>query len=245
MPRNKDLKRLVRARMQKTGEAYTAARAQILKKKAAPTARATRAHEPAPVSLVIPTPKDYPALAGMSDEAVKERTGCSWERWVYALDRLGADRLSHREIARLVHEKYEVNSWWSQSVTVGYERIKGLRDRGQGRDGTYGATKSRTYNVPVETLFAAWNDARMRRRWLNGATTKVRTATPPKSLRLDWANGTDRGIIAVGFVAKGTARSAVALEHARLPDRATATRLKQYWSDRLAALTDVLSERSN
>ena len=29
MPRNKDLKRLVRARMQKTGEAYTAARAHI------------------------------------------------------------------------------------------------------------------------------------------------------------------------------------------------------------------------
>jgi hypothetical protein len=32
MPRQKDLKRLVRARMRKTGEAYTAARAQILKK---------------------------------------------------------------------------------------------------------------------------------------------------------------------------------------------------------------------
>ena len=32
MTQNKDLKRLVRARMKKTGEAYTAARAQIMKK---------------------------------------------------------------------------------------------------------------------------------------------------------------------------------------------------------------------
>ncbi len=32
MPSQKDLKRLVRARMQKTGEAYTAARAQLLAK---------------------------------------------------------------------------------------------------------------------------------------------------------------------------------------------------------------------
>ena len=32
MPRNKDLKRLVRARMSKTGESYTAARSQILSK---------------------------------------------------------------------------------------------------------------------------------------------------------------------------------------------------------------------
>src|SRR2546422_3956023 len=32
MPTNKDFKRLVRARMQKTGEAYTAARAHLLQK---------------------------------------------------------------------------------------------------------------------------------------------------------------------------------------------------------------------
>jgi hypothetical protein len=32
MPRQKDLKRLVRARMEKTGEADTAARAQLLRK---------------------------------------------------------------------------------------------------------------------------------------------------------------------------------------------------------------------
>src|SRR5512134_2636579 len=32
VPRNKDLKRLVRARMTKTGEAYTAARAHIIRK---------------------------------------------------------------------------------------------------------------------------------------------------------------------------------------------------------------------
>jgi uncharacterized protein YndB with AHSA1/START domain len=240
MPRNKDLKRLVRARMQKTGEAYTAARAQILKKSNSNHVVAD-ARAPAPTMLKVPTPKDYPALAGMSDDAVKERTGCTWERWVYALDRVGADQLSHREIARVVREKYKVDSWWSQTVTVGYERIKGLRARGQGRDGSFGATKSRTYNVAVDTLFAAWNDARVRRRWLDGATTKVRTATAPKSLRLDWANGPDRGIIAVGFTAKGPAKSAVALEHARLPDRETAARLKQYWSDRLAALADVLS----
>ena len=33
MPTNKDFKRVVRARMTKTGESYTAARAQLLKKR--------------------------------------------------------------------------------------------------------------------------------------------------------------------------------------------------------------------
>lgn len=230
MPTNKDLKRLVRARMRKTGEAYTAARAHIIKKPKA--AAASKPNLPT-------TSVDYAALAGMSDEKVKAKTGCTWERWVRALDRKGAEKMSHRAIAGLVSEKYKVDGWWSQTVTVGYERIKGLRARGQRRDGTYEASKSRTFNVPVTTLFDAWADARIRRRWLNGETVKVRIATAPKSMRLDWA---DRSIIAVGFLPKGESKSAVAVQHTKLPDRETAQSLKQYWSDRLDVLGEVLSE---
>jgi hypothetical protein len=240
MPRNKDLKRLVRARMTKTGEAYTTARAQVTRKPR-PTARtAARADAPslAP-SNTTADPFDYAAIAGMTDAILKEKTGCTWERWVYALDRHHADTMSHREIAALVNTKYKVGPWWGQMVTVGYERIKGLRARGQRRDGSYEAGKSRTYNVPVTTLFDAWADAKVRRRWLNGARVKVRTATPPKSMRLGWEDG---AIIAVGFTAKGKSKSSVALSHTKLPDKQTASRLKQYWSERLDALGEVLAK---
>ena len=220
MPHNKDLKRLVRARMKKTGEAYTAA----------------LSHTKTPKTPAA----SYAALAGTSDATLKAKTGCSWERWVRALDRHGAQQMSHRDIAALVNEKYKIDGWWSQTVTVGYERIKGLRARGQRRDGTYEASKSRTFNIPVTTLFDAWADASVRRRWLNGESVKIRTATAPKSMRLNWA---DRTIIAVGFTAKGNSKSSVAVQHTHLPDRETADRLKQYWSDRLDALGEVLSER--
>ena len=49
MPRDKDLKRLVRTRMKKTGEAYTAARAQILKK-----GTRTPAKSPTPSARLTP-----------------------------------------------------------------------------------------------------------------------------------------------------------------------------------------------
>ena len=221
MPRNKDLKRLVRARMSKTGESYTAARSQILSK-SKPKAKTV----------------DYAALAGTKDAALKQKTGCTWERWVRALDHDGADRMSHRDIAALVSKKYKVADWWAQTVTVGYERIKGLRARGQRRDGTYEATKSRTFNVPVETLFDAWADARVRGRWLSDAAVKVRRATAPKSMRLDWS---DRSIIAIGFMSKGASKSSVAVQHAKLPDKKKADELKRYWSERLDALGDVLA----
>src|SRR5204863_5622479 len=79
MPTGKDLKRLVRARMEKTGESYTAARAQILNKhKVVSAVRRT-----AQVRLK-PDTTGYVKIAGMSDASVKKATGCTWERWVKA-----------------------------------------------------------------------------------------------------------------------------------------------------------------
>jgi len=231
MPANKDLKRLVRARMKKTGEAYTAARAQILKKpRAKPSARLVAQLSAAPK-------KQYAALAGMSDASIKAKTGCNWEKWVKSLDYYGADKMTHREIAELVQKKYGVGDWWTQTVTVGYERIKGLRARGQRRDGSYEATKSRTFDVPIATLYEAFADKSVRDRWLNGTEVKVRRATAPKSIRFGLADG---AIVAVGFIPKGKSKSSVAVTQAKLPDRETAEQLKKYWTDRLEVLGEVL-----
>jgi hypothetical protein len=164
---DKDFKRLVRGRMQKTGESYTAARAQLRKQK--------------PTTAAAPAPREYARLAGKSDAIIKEKTGCSWERWVKVLDHAKAHTWPHREIAKHVVEKYEIPGWWAQTVTVGYERIKGLRAVGQRRDGSFEANKSKTFAVPLARLYRAFHDARSRSRWLPGVDLTVRTATAGKS----------------------------------------------------------------
>jgi uncharacterized protein YndB with AHSA1/START domain len=214
MPKEKDLKRLVRSRMKKTGEAYTAARLQVVRKK-----------EPA---------VNYAELAGMADEALSKKTGRTWAEWVEVLDAAKATEKPHREIARYV-SSLGTPDWWTQTVTVGYERIRGLRDRGQRRGGGYEATKSRTFNVPVEKIFDAFANARIRRRWLPVKIT-VRSATPPKRMRITWPDDTS---VQIGFLAKGVAKSVVAIQHEKLPDKAAAEAMKKMWSeyfDRLAQI---------
>jgi hypothetical protein len=228
MTRSKDFKRLVRARMIKTGEAYTAARAQLLK------TASRRAPHPAPADTSI----EYATLAGMSDKTLREKTGCAWERWVQMLDYHGAETMRHGEIAALVGRQYKIDGWWSQMVTVGYERIKGRRARGQRLDGSYEASKSKTFAVPVATLFEAWAEARRRKRWLGEAAVTLRASIPPKSIRLGWRDGT---IVAVWFTPRGAEKTAVAVAHMKLSSRAEADRLKQYWSERLDALGEWLS----
>ena len=226
MPREKDFKRLVRDRMAKTGESYTAARSQILTK---PTKQADR--------LAV-RPPDYETLSGIANRRLEERTGCTWERWVPMLDGLGAAEMPHREIAALVQRRFKVSEWWSQTVTVGYERIKGRRAIGQRIDGRYEAGRSKTFPVPVATLFSAWQMPRRRKQWLGDAPAAVRTAVADKSIRLDWGNGT---VVSAWFTAKGPDKSAVAVSHTKLDNRAEADRLRQYWSERLDALGQTFS----
>lgn len=229
MPAQKDLKRLVRARMRKTGESYTAARAQLLMTRL--PAKAKPVEPPKKVG-----PVDLAALAGMSDAAVKKATGCDWAKWVKSLDYHGAAALSHREIASLIRAKYKTSSWWSQMIAVGYERVRGLREKGQRSSGSYTATKSKTFPVAVDALFAAFQRPRLAR-WLDGAKPSVGKATAPKSVRMRWDDGTR---VEVNFFAKGPGKSQAQLQHDGHPSKIAADMRRAWWTERFVALADEL-----
>ncbi|HYH05876.1 MAG TPA: hypothetical protein VEK11_02345 [Thermoanaerobaculia bacterium] len=220
MPIQKDLKRVVRTRMQKTGESYTAARQQVLRKKVPP--------KPA-------LPDNYAELAGASDAALAKATGHSWPHWIEVLDAFDATNKPHRDAAKHI-AALGVPDWWSQSVVVGYERVRGLRERGQRRGGAWGASKSKTFDVPVSTLFPFFSDARKRAKWLDAKPT-VRTSQQDKSLRMTWEDGTS---VELWFTAKGDAKSSVAVQHVKLPDKESVARVKAYWTERLNALAALL-----
>ena len=228
MPTNKDFKRVVRARMRKTGESYTAARAQLL--------RSTPSRAPAAPAAV--TPANYALAAGISDAALKKATGCSWERWVKALDHDEAYAWSHARIAKHVREKYKTPSWWTQMVTVGYERIKGLRARGQQRSGSFQASRSKTIHASLASLYRAFDDDTLRGEWLPRIDFDVKRRTKNKSMRLSVSDGTS---VVLGFYAKGPDKSQVTIQHEKLPSAAEAASRKRFWGARLDALSRLLT----
>lgn len=219
MPAQKDLKRLVRRRMQKTGESYTAARSHILKKKSSNSAQ-----------------PDYARLAGMSNDAVVAKTGCDWAKWTYVLDRWKAYEKPHREIAAHIHRSYDVTGWWAQTITVGYERIKGLREIGQRRGGGFDCNKSRTFSVPVGQLYRMFAEKRRREKWLPEDVT-IRTSRRDQSIRMRWADDTP---VDIHFVVKGPSKSTVTLQHRNLKSRAVMERMRKVWAERLTALQRML-----
>jgi hypothetical protein len=217
MTRQSSFKRLVRSRMQKTGESYTSARASLL-------------------AAVEPKAAAGPALT-MSDEAIRRRTGRGWEEWFDLIDEWGGVDRPHAEIARWLGERHGIQGWDAQSVTVTYERARGLRAVGENAHG-FTVTASKTVAVPVEQLYRAFLDESVRRRWLPDGELRLRTASEPKSARFDWADDGTR--VNVWLEPKGDSKSTVALQHERLPAGQDADRMRAYWRERVAALKEVL-----
>jgi hypothetical protein len=203
--------------MEKTGESYAAARATLL------SAQEARASE-------------GPTLT-MSEEAVRRRTGRGWEEWFDLLDEWNAAERSHKDIATWLREGQGVDGWGAQSVTVSYERARGLRAVGERPEG-FSVTAQKTVAVPVDRLYEAFVDESLRERWLPGGELRERTTTKPKAARFEWDDDETR--VVVWFTAQGDAKSTVALEHERLPDAEEADRMKAFWRERVAVLKRVL-----
>ena len=217
MTANRSFKRLVRSRMEKTGESYTAARLQLLQ----------GGDEPQRISLAT------------SDETIRERTGRGWEEWFDLLDDAGAADMTHRETARWLAEREGLHplAWNVQAVVGGYDKARRGRQVGEHEDG-FTVTASKTVAVPVERLYAAFVDAGLRERWLPDGDLRERTTIEPRSARFDWGDGATR--VHVAFAAKGEAKSTAALSHERLADGAEAERMKAFWRERVAGLKEVL-----
>jgi hypothetical protein len=268
MTKNNAQKQAIRARMAKTGERYTTARHFLLDLHRQEQANADVDHsssgDDVPGSSAVspsseevvagaaPTARDaVPAAAeaalppraaepGVSDAAVHRATGKSWDEWFALLDAWQGTTHNHTEIARHVYETYGIDGWWAQSVTVGYERARGMRALHERPDG-FSGNASKTFPVSVERLFSAFVEPDERERWLEGIELRNRTSQPNKSARFDVLP--EDGRLAVTFVAKGPDKSAAQLEQERLTSAEEVARWKSLWKEQLAHLGSYLADQ--
>lgn len=220
MTTQKTLKRRVRARAAKTGESYTAARSQLLGKAGTE-----------PDNAVDPV-----ALTGIADEPMRRATGRTIGEWIEILDAWDATRRTHTEIARWLVTEQGVPGWWAQSVTVGYERARGMRAMHQ-QGGTFAVSVSRTIRAAPTRITEAFTDPTVRSAWISDAPMPQRQ-TRGGSIRFDWGEPASR--IAVYLVPKDTERTQVSLNHERLPDATAADEMKRMWRERLGVLKAML-----
>src|SRR5947208_1717660 len=91
----------------------------------------------------------------ISDKAVKDATGKSWQEWLLRLDMESARDKTHTDIVRLLQDGgYITNDWWAQMVTNRYETARGKRVSGQSADVGFEIGARRTFQASPQR---AWD----------------------------------------------------------------------------------------
>jgi hypothetical protein len=73
--------------------------------------------------------RNMAARTGIKDATVLSKTGKNWRAWFDLLDEWGAAGKRHKAAAQHLEARHGLSAWWSQMVTVAYERARGLRRR--------------------------------------------------------------------------------------------------------------------
>ena len=216
MTRQESFKKKIRARMAKTGEKYGAARRALLDARASGT----------------PPPRiEDPEY---DDDAVRRATGRDWDEWCALIDTW--PERDHAQIAARLADECDIGPWWSQTVTVGYERIRGLRAKYMRSDGSFAGTLHRTIAADARALDVALRDPSAHRRLFPDLETEIVSRPGSKAVRIAI---TDAGQALISVIERGPGRTRVGIEHGKLESTDEVEHWKAWWADWCADQADV------
>jgi hypothetical protein len=264
MTRARALKQVIRARAAKTGERYTTARRHVLKGLASTpgshrqgeteeSGQPRRAPGLVGKATGVSAPAIAPTKGSVTDEKSREKTGHGLDHWFAVLDRFGGVDKGHSALARHLYDDHHVNGWYSQGITVAYERARGARALNQRMSGDYEVSVTKTVNGDTATVVRAFTDAKRRAKWLLAVDAELGAALiaalKAKSSKgfVIRPDGMGRfrykwGTTPVQFYAipKGEGRTSVVVTQMKLADAAAVETSRGQWRGALAALAQVL-----
>jgi hypothetical protein len=177
----------------------------------------------------------------VADEALQRATGKDWDDWFRILDARGLEGFSHTVTAAWVAQEHGIDGWWAQQITVGFERVRGLRRVHETADG-FEVSVSKTFRHGVHPVWTAFADDDARIAWQVPPVLQKRTAVEDKSIRFD--HGNDRSRVLILLTQKSPEKTTVTLTHERMSGPDDVERMRAFWRAQLTALEAWLDVRT-
>jgi hypothetical protein len=161
-----------------------------------------------------------------------DSTGRGWDEWCDLIEAWPGHTDGHGAIAKWIQAEHDIGGWWAQSVTVGYERIRGIRLPHQMADGTFTASKSRTISADPELIAKLLRHAEDHADLFPGHPTELRSRPEAKTVRIAIGGG----LATFGVTAKDADRCTISIQHQKLETLEDVEQWKFYWQEWLDAL---------
>lgn len=180
------------------------------------------------------------SLFPCGDAALRAATGKGWDEWLSALDAAGAakGKFDHQRVWDLAMQSLpESAGWWGQMISVGYERVRGLREKHESCTGDFQSTLSRTFPVPLFAAFAAWADKGLRGHWLDAPGLDFTKLNVGKNIRARWPDGAR---LDIRFNATGPDKCQIVVDTMKLADAEAVQKAKAFWQAQFERLQAYL-----
>jgi hypothetical protein len=185
----------------------------------------------------------------VSDDNVRGRTGHDLAHWFDVLDRFDAVKKGHTAAARHLRDSHGVDSWYSQGITVAFERARGVRAPNQRSGGTYDVSVSKIVAAEAAAVVAAFADKRRRARWMKTLDPEL-TATLSAALTAPGGKGFVRKsngharcrygwggeVVEIYVLPRPDGRSSLVVQHLKLPSRDALERRRKQWRGAVSAI---------
>lgn len=173
----------------------------------------------------------------VSTDGIEKATGRSWDDWLEFMKSIGAQALTHAEIAERVRATGDASGWWAQTITVAFEQHIGRRVPGQSSRGDFQVSVSRTLSGDMDDALALWL-ARVEGR---SSFDEIPLADGPQVTRTQkwryWRAGlVDGSRIVVSTYDKGAGKAALTVSHENLASNEAQVQWRGYWKAFIADL---------
>lgn len=176
----------------------------------------------------------------VSSRAIHEATGKTWRQWQTVLRAMNAAALSHKEIAARLHSKHGVSGWWSQTLTVQFERAIGRRQVGQTSTGDFAAAATKTLIGSKDKALRDWQALVGRRRAFDRVDfARAPSVSGTKKWRYWRVALADGSKVTIVISAKRAGKALLGVNHERLPNVRAVRRWKIFWRGFLEGLTEA------
>lgn len=201
-------------------------------------------------------------VATISDESVKAKTGRTWEEWFVVLDAFKGVEKGHKAMAKYLLEECGTTAWWAQSITVQFERARGMRDVNERPKG-FAMSVSRTIAAPLDRVWNAFAEAEELNRWFttnakqdfveggryenaDGDGGKFKRIVPQKRIRFTWEQKKHQpgSEVEAAFTPKGDDKTQLVLTHEKLSSKEEVEDLREGWSWAMDSLKSYLETGS-
>jgi hypothetical protein len=186
----------------------------------------------------------------ISEATVRAKTGKTWKQWFAILDKWGAKEKIHKDIAAHLRNDLGTTAWWSQMITVEYERKQRGRKVGERpTEGGFTMDVQRTVTSTAKKAFDTFLQAEHAAMWFtkkaqadvrvggsysnsDGDQGEFLALDVPKRARFTWDNkrhcpGT---IVELTIHSAGPGKVEVRISHSRLKNAKDREKMKQGWS---------------